>query len=215
MAPEHLWAQSLSDAELVQLSGEFEGHPDNAAASVPVAPSSPGPRGEGEQARYSARRLKVDPRIRATAFISHTESATSHTRGLLPDSVPRCDAVFNVSRTAVAVHALTSEPDLPWPPPRTGCTRVSGAGPCAPRPTWSHNRCAAGYAATISGAGPPCWCCTPQTCLRRPRSIGASRWWRRRSATARRWSMLADRRAGGGCCPVSAARYDVKVSERS
>jgi homoserine kinase len=86
IAPEHLGAQPLSDADLVQLSGEFEGHPDNAAASVLGGAVVTWTDGEGDRARYCARRLKVDPRIRATAFISHTESATAHTRGLRPSA---------------------------------------------------------------------------------------------------------------------------------
>ena len=154
MAPEHLGAQSLSDAELVQLSGEFEGHPDNAAASVLGGAVVTWTEGEGEQARYSARRLKVDPRIRATAFISHTESATAHTRGLLPDSVPRCDAVFNLSRTAVAVHALTSEPDLLLAATEDRLHQGYRAQALRPSADLVAQLRAAGYAATISGAGP-------------------------------------------------------------
>ena len=62
MAPEHLGAQALSDAELVQLAGEFEGHPDNAAASVLGGAVVTWTDGEGDRAQYFARRLKVDPR---------------------------------------------------------------------------------------------------------------------------------------------------------
>ncbi|MFW0797447.1 homoserine kinase [Gordonia sp. CPCC 205515] len=100
----------FDDAELVQLSAEFEGHPDNAAASVlgsaVVTWTEFDPAGD----RYHARRLVAHPDITATVFVPDTESSTSHTRGLLPDSVPRADAVFNVSRAALAVVALTADP---------------------------------------------------------------------------------------------------------
>ncbi|MGV9857991.1 homoserine kinase [Gordonia sp. NPDC003425] len=102
-------ADRLSTDELVQLSGEFEGHPDNAAASVlgsAVVTWSEA----GELPRYGARRLTLHPDIRATVFVPATESSTSVTRGLLPAEVPRADAVFNVSRAALAVVALTTDP---------------------------------------------------------------------------------------------------------
>ncbi len=34
--------------------------------------------------------------------------ATEHARAILPPEIPRADAVFNLSRTALLVHALTT-----------------------------------------------------------------------------------------------------------
>lgn len=96
--------------EMVQLSAEFEGHPDNAAASVLGAAVVTWTDTVDGLPRYRARRLEIHPEIRATVFVPATESSTSYTRGLLPDEVPRADAVFNVSRAALAVTALTSDP---------------------------------------------------------------------------------------------------------
>ncbi|GAB11520.1 homoserine kinase [Gordonia araii NBRC 100433] len=153
-AAEIIGTQALSDDELVQLSAEFEGHPDNAAASVLGGAVVTWTDGEGEGARYSARRLQVDPRIRATAFIAHAESSTSQTRRLLPDEVPRCDAVFNLSRTAVAVLALTREPDLLLAATEDRLHQGYRADSMAPSAELVAQLRAAGYAATISGAGP-------------------------------------------------------------
>lgn len=114
----------LSTDVLVQLASEFEGHPDNASASVlgaAVVSWSEGECGEAAAAletdtpravRYFARKLEVHPSIRAFVMIPQVESSTAVTRGLLPDAVARVDAVFNVSRAALTVVALTTDPDL-------------------------------------------------------------------------------------------------------
>jgi len=103
-------APVLSSAQLVQLAAEFEGHPDNAAASAlggaVVSWTDTGREGDV----YGARRVEVHPTIGAYAFVSAVESSTNVTRGLLPDTVPRADAVFNVSRASLAVIALQSDP---------------------------------------------------------------------------------------------------------
>ena len=102
----------LTVAELVQLSSEFEGHPDNAAAAVlggavvswTVAGSDP--------ARYDAAHLQLHPDIRLFPAVPETRSSTAATRGLLPEQVSHADARFNLARTAMLVVALTQRPDL-------------------------------------------------------------------------------------------------------
>ncbi|MFT4200743.1 homoserine kinase [Gordonia sp. (in: high G+C Gram-positive bacteria)] len=153
-APAALDLAGLTDDDLVQLSAEFEGHPDNAAASVLGGAVVSWTDGEGADARYFARRLQVDPRIRATAFIAHVESSTSHTRGLLPDVVPRCDAVFNVSRAAVAVVALTREPELLLTATQDRLHQGYRAQTMQASADLVTELRAAGFAASISGAGP-------------------------------------------------------------
>ncbi|MBT0568432.1 homoserine kinase [Williamsia sp. CHRR-6] len=104
---------AFSPELLVQLASEFEGHPDNAAASVLGAAvvSWTENHDDGHGPRYRARRLELHPDIRLTTLVPRTESSTAQTRGLLPDVVPRADAVFNLSRSALAVVALTADPD--------------------------------------------------------------------------------------------------------
>ncbi|GAB7141765.1 homoserine kinase [Mycobacterium riyadhense] len=102
----------LSAAQLIQLSSEFEGHPDNAAAAVlggavvSWIDRSAGP------PKYSAVPLRLHPDIHLFCAIPEERSSTAETRVLLPAQVSHDDARFNVSRAALLVVALTERPDL-------------------------------------------------------------------------------------------------------
>ncbi len=102
----------FSAAELIQLASEFEGHPDNAAASVLGSAIVSWTEMVDGRNHYQARRLEVHPAIRVTGFVPGTESSTALTRGMLPELVPRRDAVHNLSRSALAVVALTTDPSI-------------------------------------------------------------------------------------------------------
>jgi len=95
------------DTDALQIAAEFEGHADNAAASlyggVVVAWS--------EGARYRAARM-APGRLRPVVLIPSQESSTKTTRGLLPAEVPHADAAHAAGRAALAVHALTRDPSL-------------------------------------------------------------------------------------------------------
>jgi homoserine kinase len=96
------------DEHALQLAAEFEGHADNAAASLYgglVLAWSEGP-------LYRAVRLDPHPDVSPVVLVPDTRSATSVTRGLLPDNIPHADAAFAAGRCALAVHALTTRPDL-------------------------------------------------------------------------------------------------------
>jgi homoserine kinase len=104
----------LSRERLIQVAGEFEGHPDNAAASVlggavvswteeAEAHAVPG---------YFAAPLRLHPDIRLFPCIPEVRSSTAETRVLLPAQVSHQAARFNVSRAALLVLALTERPDL-------------------------------------------------------------------------------------------------------
>lgn len=109
----------LCDAQLIQLSSEFEGHPDNASASVLggavvswTEPAETGSAGTRDAPRYDAVRLLLHPDIRLFAAIPEIRSSTAETRVLLPEQVSHHQARFNVSRAALLVVALTERPDL-------------------------------------------------------------------------------------------------------
>lgn len=102
----------LSDDVLVQLASEFEGHPDNAAASVLGGAVVSWSETSGAAPVYAATRLDVHPDIRIVAAIPEEQSSTAHTRVLLPESVTHVDARFNISRVALLTVALTARPDL-------------------------------------------------------------------------------------------------------
>jgi homoserine kinase len=102
----------LSVAELIQLSSEFEGHPDNAAAAVLGGAVVSWTDRSGSRPVYSAAPLRLHPDIRLFAAIPEVQSSTAETRVLLPTQVSHVDARFNVSRAALLVVALTERPDL-------------------------------------------------------------------------------------------------------
>ncbi|WP_144206195.1 homoserine kinase [Mycobacterium tilburgii] len=102
----------LSQTQLIQLSSEFEGHPDNAAAAVLGGAVVSWTDRAGARADYSAVSLALHPDIRLFCAIPEVQSSTAETRVLLPAQVSHEDARFNVSRAALLVVALTKRPDL-------------------------------------------------------------------------------------------------------
>lgn len=152
---------------LVQLASEFEGHPDNAAASVlggivvswTETDRAADVNGNGiavpDHGRiYRAVRLAPHPALRPVVLIPQERSSTAHTRGLLPETVAHGDAAFNVSRAALAVVALTERPDLLMPATADRLHQAQRA-PALPLTTaWIARLRAAGIPATVSGAGP-------------------------------------------------------------
>jgi homoserine kinase len=102
----------LSNAQLIQLSSEFEGHPDNAAAAVLGGAVISWTDRTGDHPAYSAVPLRLHPQIRLFCAIPEERSLTAETRVLLPAQVSHGDASFNVSRAALLVVALTERPDL-------------------------------------------------------------------------------------------------------
>lgn len=109
----------LTPQQLIQLSGEFEGHPDNASASVlggavvSWTQSDAARAGMGEGAlSYFAAPLRLHRDIRLFPAIPEVRSSTAETRVLLPAQVSHEAARFNVSRAALLVLALTERPDL-------------------------------------------------------------------------------------------------------
>ncbi|HWF27331.1 MAG TPA: homoserine kinase [Mycobacterium sp.] len=102
----------LTDAQLIQLSSEFEGHPDNAAAAVLGGAVVSWTDRRGAEPKYSAVPLRLHPDIHLYCAIPEERSLTAETRVLLPAQVSHDDARFNVSRAALLVVALTERPDL-------------------------------------------------------------------------------------------------------
>jgi homoserine kinase len=102
----------LTEAQLIQLASEFEGHPDNAAAAVLGGAVVSWVDCTEEGPRYSAVSLRLHPDIRLFCAIPEERSSTAETRVLLPGVVSHEEARFNISRAALLVVALTERPDL-------------------------------------------------------------------------------------------------------
>lgn len=146
----------LDDDQLVQLASEFEGHPDNASASVlgGAVVSWSEASVDGEHRAYRAVSLPVHASIRVVVLVPSVRSSTAHTRGLLPELVPHRSAAFNVSRAALAVVALTRRPDLLMAATEDLLHQPQRA-PALPLTTkWISTLRDAGIPATVSGAGP-------------------------------------------------------------
>ena len=143
----------LTDAQLIQLASEFEGHPDNAAAAVlggaVVSWIQPQSRPE-----YGAVALSLHPDIRLFVGIPQVRSSTAETRVLLPAEVSHQDARFNLSRAALLVVALTERPDLLMPATEDLLHQPQRA-PAMPASA-EYLRLLRGYGvpAVLSGAGP-------------------------------------------------------------
>jgi homoserine kinase len=105
-------SKALSTAQLIQLSSEFEGHPDNAAAAVLGGAVVSWIDRTGDRPDYLAVPLRLHPDIQLFCAIPEERSLTAETRVLLPAKVSHDDATFNVSRAALLVVALTERPDL-------------------------------------------------------------------------------------------------------
>jgi homoserine kinase len=106
---DRLLGSGLSEDGLLEVAVDIEGHADNVAAclrgGLAVAYLSP----EG----WRAESLRPHPSLRPLVLIPLAERvATDDARRVLPRSVALADAAFNVSRTALAVVALTERPDL-------------------------------------------------------------------------------------------------------
>jgi homoserine kinase len=144
----------LTDGELVQLSSEFEGHPDNASAAVLGGAVVSWTEDDGVQDRYAAASLRLHPDIHLFPAIPQERSSTAETRILLPDRVSHVDARFNLSRAALLVVALTERPDLLMSATvdRLHQPQRAAAMPASAEYLAILRRC--GVAAVLSGAGP-------------------------------------------------------------
>ena len=104
LAGNALQGERLATADLLRLATAIEGHPDNVAAAllggfVVAAASDRG---------VEAIRFDVPRGLRAVLFIPELRLSTDDMRSVLPATVPRADAVANLSRVAIGVAGLAS-----------------------------------------------------------------------------------------------------------
>lgn len=156
VAANTLAGSPLSTEQIVQLSSAFEGHPDNAAASVlgsAVVSWTTTPV-DGSQPDYRAVSLPVHEQIRVTALVPNFHASTQAVRRVLPEQVTHVDARFNVSRTAVMTVALQNHPELLWEGTRDRLHQPYRADVLPVTAEWVNRLRNRGYAAYLSGAGP-------------------------------------------------------------
>jgi homoserine kinase len=109
LAADRLLGTGLDPDRLLELAADIEGHADNVAACL---------RG-GLVLAYLGRdgwraaSLEPHPTLRPILLVpQHERMSTEDARRVLPQAVPLADASFNLSRSALAVLALTDRPDL-------------------------------------------------------------------------------------------------------
>lgn len=147
----------LTEQQVVQLSSAFEGHPDNAAASVlgnTVVSWTTVPVDGHSLPEYKAVTVDVHKDIKATALVPNFHASTQAVRRVLPSHVTHGDATFNVSRTAVQVVALQNYPELLWEGTRDRLHQPYRADVLPVTSEWVNRLRNRGFAAYLSGAGP-------------------------------------------------------------
>jgi homoserine kinase len=144
---------TLDVDRLVQLSSEFEGHPDNAAAAV-LGGAVVSWTETGNDPRYAAAPLRVHPDIHLFPAIPEVRSSTAETRVLLPEQVSHTAARFNLSRAALLVVALTERPELLMPATEDVLHQPQRAAAMPASAEYLHVLRRCGVAAVLSGAGP-------------------------------------------------------------
>lgn len=152
-----LAGEPLSTDEVVQLASAFEGHPDNAAASVlgeAVVSWTEIPVDGVSQPTYRAVGIPVHSEIRATALVPEFHASTQAVRKVLPEQVTHLDARFNVSRAALMTVALQSHPELLQESTRDRLHQPYRADVLPVTAEWVNKLRNRGYAAYLSGAGP-------------------------------------------------------------
>jgi homoserine kinase len=93
----------LGTDSLLRLATELEGHPDNASAAIlgGITLSC-----QCEDGRIIARSWNWPSDIRFVVVTPELALSTNHARGVLPQAIPLADAVANLQRALLFVHAL-------------------------------------------------------------------------------------------------------------
>ena len=98
--------ETLDSHAMLELATEFEGHPDNVAATILGGFTVSWTDGADVGAVSIATHADIVP----IAFVPEVELRTATARGVIPDSIPHADATANTARAALFVHAISREP---------------------------------------------------------------------------------------------------------
>lgn len=135
---------------LLRLATEMEGHPDNVAPALFGGLTIAWTGDAGPQHK----KLLVHRGVSPLVFVPEFTMSTSVARGLAPLNVPREDAVFNVSRSALLIAALTQSPELLMAATEDKLHQSYRAQAMPATDALVQRLRAAGFAAVVSGAGP-------------------------------------------------------------
>jgi len=99
-----LVGRELDTASALRLATQIEGHPDNVAPAFLGGLVASVALDDGVEAI----RMEPPPDLLVVAWIPERKLATSEMRRVLPDTVPRADAITNLARVAVGVAGLAA-----------------------------------------------------------------------------------------------------------
>jgi homoserine kinase len=100
--------ESLTDAGLLGLATQLEGHPDNVAACLAGGLTIAWRSSSGVRTAS----LALAPGLTPVVCVPELPLATAEARQVLPPAVPHADAAANSARAALLIAALTSDPGL-------------------------------------------------------------------------------------------------------
>jgi homoserine kinase len=134
----------------LRLAAAFEGHADNAAPSLLGGLTVSWADASG----FHAVRAEPHPGLRPLALVPASRASTEEARRLLPGMVAHADAVFNGSRAALLVHALTAAPELLLVATEDRLHQPYRRGAYPASAALVDDLRAAGVPAVVSGSGP-------------------------------------------------------------
>lgn len=140
----------VSDETLLRLATELEGHPDNVAPALFGGLTIAWVDESGPQHK----KLLVHRGVSPLVFVPEFTMSTKVARSLQPLQVPREDAVFNVSRSALLIAALTQSPELLQAATEDKLHQNYRASAMPDTDRLVRALRAGGFAAVVSGAGP-------------------------------------------------------------
>lgn len=140
----------LDDTAMLRLATEIEGHPDNVAPALfgGLTIAWTGERGPQHK------KLLVHRGVSPLVLVPSYTMSTSKARSLQPPQVSTADAIFNVSRSALLIAALTQSPELLLDATADRLHQDYRAEAMPETQRLVQALRAAGFAAVVSGAGP-------------------------------------------------------------
>jgi len=140
----------ISNQQLLEMATELEGHPDNVAPALfgglTIA-------WEDERGPHH-KKLFVHRGVSPLELVPTHKMSTALARSLQPESVSHGDAVFNVSRSALLIAALTQSPELMMSATEDRLHQDYRASAMPETEAVIQLMRSHGHAAVVSGAGP-------------------------------------------------------------
>jgi len=140
----------ISNQQLLEMATELEGHPDNVAPALfgglTIA-------WEDESGPHH-KKLFVHRGVSPLELVPAHKMSTALARSLQPESVSHGDAVFNVSRSALLIAALTQSPELLMSATEDRLHQDYRAAAMPETEALIELMRSNGHAAVVSGAGP-------------------------------------------------------------